>query len=107
MRHLLKQRVTISRPTIEPDAVGGQSRTYATLYEDLPASVQPVTTQWLALYGSKDIKISHLIFVADPVSLLADDRITYDGRTFVVTGVRNLVELSRVWEIACYEFLED
>lgn len=103
-RHLMKKRITVTRPSSTSDASAGISSTSTTLYSDIPASVQPVAADAKWMYHARDIMVSHQVYVDQELDLEADDVITYDGRTFIVTGIRDLIELGRVWEILCYEF---
>lgn len=103
--HLMFHRASIQRPTPTKGTSGGEIDFLADVYSDLPCCVQPASGTDLVFYNQRNIQVTHTIFTDRAVSVRNGDTITYNGRTFILKGVRNLIELDRVTALDCYEYL--
>lgn len=103
LANLMFNTVTVNRPTISKGTSGAQKNTYSAVYTALPASVQPVTANWLALYMAKHIEVSHSVFFNSNPTILIGDQIVFGTKTLEVKGVRDLISLSRVLAVDCLE----
>lgn len=99
--NLMKQLITVQRPTVSQDASLGQVPTYSNAYSNVRASVQPASGSVLFMYAQRNIKVTHSIFTETQVAIRVGDRL-YDGtNTYQVTGVANLISLGAVYRIDC------
>lgn len=105
MLQLLVKLVTVNRPTATKDSEGGISESYTAVYSDVPCSVQPAATKDIQLYAQRQVQITHTFFVAKAMTLKPGDRLAYNSRTFLFQGMRNLIELGRVYAIDALEDL--
>lgn len=105
LHNLMRHRIAISRPSITKGASGGQVKTLTTIYEDIPAFVQPVSGNAVVYYQQRDIEVTHEIYTNQSLTIQVGDRVVYGQRTFVIKDFRNLCEMDRVWIIGAQELL--
>lgn len=102
-------QVTIKRPTPGVDAVGGETiASEATLFDSIPACVQPVKAFHQYVYAQQNIKAEHAVYTDRSLSGIRNgDYLYFNSDRYVITGFRNVVHDGRVWEVLCYRYQGD
>jgi hypothetical protein len=101
---LLNKRVTLERPVITIDASSGSKReTWETVpgSDNIPASVQPVSSKVQQQYASRQIVITHQIFTGIDMHPKRGDRVRLVGlgTYYLVTGFFNQAGKNKVFMI--------
>lgn len=91
--------------TYNATIIPGDKPTYALLSASVPCFVQPASSKNAFSYYQRNIEVSHMVYFCANPSVGVEDYLLYGSRKLWVIGVRNAVELDRVWEIACNEDL--
>lgn len=104
-RHLMRNLVTVSRPTVSQDSSLGQVASYTNIYTNVPANIQPASGSAAFLYAQRNIKVTNTIWVDTLLTIKVGDRITSGTTTYIVVGFRNLIEMNRVWGFDCEVYL--
>ncbi len=105
MQAVYKALITLQSPAGTRDAVGERTTTWtnaATVWAD----VSPLSVRDLLAAGQTQSEVTHRIKIRHSASIAAIDsswRVLYGTRIFVISGVRNLAESSRVLELICHE----
>ena len=95
--------VAIERPTTVTDDLGGRTKTFAAVSEDVAAWVQPASTGTITQYAERDIEITHAVFFSEDPGVLLGDRIVQESRYLLVAGIKNAAEVGLLWRIDCRE----
>ncbi len=106
MQNLLFHKIDHYRPTYQRDATRVLGVDYGDpLYSSVRCCVQPATGKDTFFYLQQNIIISHTVYFNKSYGWQLDDLLQYGDRAFVITGVRNLIELNRCWAVDCYEYM--
>lgn len=97
----MNKTIDVKRPTYSQDASFGQSTTMTTVYDDVPASIQPASGTDLVMYAQRLLKITHSIFVDTAIVVKTGDIINDGTNSFTVVGFEDLIRLQRVYKIDC------
>ncbi|OFW99179.1 MAG: hypothetical protein A3E78_14215 [Alphaproteobacteria bacterium RIFCSPHIGHO2_12_FULL_63_12] len=84
---LMDRRAAITRRTATPDGKGGHTYSTATV-TNTPARVRPATAREAIRSDRPETVVSHVLYVGPAVDILPRDRVTIDGTTYEVVGVR-------------------
>ena len=105
MALLCNRTITLYRPTVTYDALGGEVRTMNVIFADVGARVLQVprgTTKDINMRLS--VEISHQIIVYQNIGAHVDDMIQIDdGRQMLVVAQSDEGGCERVWSIDCLE----
>lgn len=101
--NLMIDTVSVQRPTNTKDSSGAPVKSYATVYADVPANVQPITASWQIQYAQRKIDTSHTVAFVGVPAILNGDQIIFGTRTFLVVGIRNLAGRGVVTAVDCKE----
>lgn len=85
----MRDRVTISRVTTVADAGGGQAETWATLYANIPAKVQPVRGHEQETQGRVQTVRTILVTVQYGYDITILDKLVWDGVDWNITHAEN------------------
>lgn len=99
----LNNRVSVQRPTPSTDAIFGETDTYSVPYPNLPASVQPASANWKALYMARHIETTHTVYFDGTPTILNGDIILFGARKLMVVGVRDLAGRGQVLAVDARE----
>jgi hypothetical protein len=91
--NLCTKSATIERRTsaqATANNLGGDVPTWATVYADLPVSIQPAMGRTVREFARMSMQISHTAYTPTPVSLQTGDRLTCDGITYTVQSFRDM-----------------
>ena len=103
--NLLRQQVTVNRPTYGQDSSGGITSPTSAVYTNVAASVQPTTSAVQLMYGQRNLSVTHTIFVTQSVIIHNGDIIVYNSNNYKVQGVRDLISLARIKAIDCMLYM--
>ena len=81
---LQSQTMNVSRATATPDAIGGQTLTWATVYSGKACRLCPESARDRVLAGRDAMDVHYLCFYDADVNLQAKDRIVVSGVTYLV-----------------------
>lgn len=101
--NLLIHAVDVKRPTVTKDAMGGQSKTWTTVYSAVPCFVQPAIATDKTLYAQKEMVVTHAVYTASNPALRPQDVLWFGSRKFVVKAIRDACEMGLVQCIDCEE----
>lgn len=101
---LLNKKVTLERSVITLDSSAGSKREdwrSITGSENIPASIQPVSTLLKQEYASRQIIITHQIYTSVDLKPKRGDRIRLVNSTtyYVVTGFINVASRNKLFMI--------
>lgn len=105
MRQLLKQTISVTRPTSTQGDNFDITPGTTTVVSGVAASIQPATSSVQLFYAQRQLKITQTIFVAYPLSLLRGDRISDGTVTYVVVGWRDQAGRNKVQAIDVEEYV--
>lgn len=105
MRQLLKQTVSVLRPTTSQGNNFGVVSTNAAVFTGVAASVQPATTATEDFYAQRQLSVTFTVFVASPLALQRGDIVSDGTNSYQVIGWRNLAGRGQVTAIDCVEYL--
>ena len=98
----LRHRVALQQPSVETDAMGGESQTFVT-YATVWASIEPLRgTERLAVQQAQSDQ-THKIRMRYRKSLTTQHRILFDSRAFNINAVANTFERDRELLVDCTE----
>lgn len=109
MRPTYNKLIALQSPAGARDSVGERTTTWTTV-ETVWADISPLSVRDLIAAGQTQSEVSHRVKVRYSSSIGGIDaswRVLYGSRVFVIGGVRNLEEDSRVLELICSEGLRD
>lgn len=109
MRPTYNKLIALQSPAGARDSVGERTTTWTTV-ETVWADISPLSVRDLIAAGQTQSEVSHRVKVRYSSSIAGIDaswRVLYGSRVFVISGVRNLEEDSRVLELICSEGLRD
>ena len=99
---MLRHRITVQRPAETPDGAGGATQTWQDV-ATVRAFVKPISGGERLQAMRLESDVTTRIFARYGLDVDAEDRITYDGRLFVVKAVLNLEEANKWLEIYTVE----
>lgn len=106
MRQILKQLITVTRPTFAQGNNLGVGTGTTTVYSNVAASVQPASSSAMIFYAQRQLKITQTVFVAGDLAFQRGDRITdQNGVQYAVIGWRDLSGRKKVMAVDCEEFV--
>lgn len=96
---------TIDRKVETPDGQGGFTLDWSALYSDLECAVVPMSGNEVMEAQRLNYEATHNVYLrfGDALDIKSDDRIIFDGRTFIVRDPRNLAEAKAAWKIRVEE----
>ncbi len=100
--NLFPHRITLQAKSTANQS-GGQVVSYSPSYANIPALVRPASSTRMLLYHQRNIEISHTIATARPISASTGDIVVFGTRQFLITGLRNMLESGRWFEILARE----
>lgn len=97
--------VTVQRQVNTPDGAGGFVQAWNDLYTDLRAAVIPMSGDEVVDAQRLNYTATHNVYLYYPgaQNIKATDRITYDGRVFLVKDPRNIAEAGALLKVRCEE----
>ena len=95
--------VTLERPVISEDDLGGRDRAWSVISEDLSCWVQPATAATREEYAERGITITHRVYFGASPAICMGDRLLFGIRYMVVEGRFNTAETSDLWVADCRE----
>lgn len=98
----LRKRLAFQTRTRTEDGSGGFSASWATSMT-LWGSVEPKSARERFFADKTEHNITHKITVRARTDITSEMRITWNGRTFQIRGVRTLEERGRWTELLCEE----
>jgi len=102
----LRHRVTIQRPTITGDGMGGGARTWtdvATVW----ASIEPLRSGAFWQAQQTQAKTTHTIVIRYRPGITTDYRIAFGSRHFQIDAIQNPSESNRYLLLYCTELSTD
>lgn len=100
---LLNKTGNVQRYTTVDDGMGGQTKTWATIYRRVPIRVNALAAREIAiLQDAANVKADYKIFCR-PFDVREGDRFVVDGRTFEVKKVDNYDEMGHHLRVTCLE----
>lgn len=101
---LLNKKVTLERSVITLDSSAGSKRENwkpITGSENIPASIQPVSTLLRQEYASRQIIITHQIYTSVDLKPKRGDRLRLENTTtyYVITGFMNIASRGKLFMI--------
>lgn len=105
MQAVYKALITLQSPSGARDTVGERTTTWANAATAW-ADISPLSVRDLLAAGQTQSEVSHRIKIRHSAATALVDsswRVLYGTRIFVISGVRNLAESSRVLELICHE----
>jgi SPP1 family predicted phage head-tail adaptor len=104
-----EHRLTLDAPGAPvPDGAGGYLETFAPLDPaELWGMVEPMSQADLERVSGSTVEATatHLITLPFHPQVTVQTRVTYHGRTFLVQGIRNVLERNVTLELTCEEVL--
>lgn len=97
----LRERVTIQRATAVADTLGGQSVTWADVYEGIPAKVVPVRGGEAEVQGREMTMRSFVVIIRHGYTITTADRLVWGSVTMNVRRVENRDGMSRRLTLEC------
>ena len=104
---LLRHVVTFQTLQSVPDGDGGFTESWTDLPDPWPADVRPASIRDLERLTAGTIvaTATHVIECRYRRDVTVDARMTFDGRTFTITGVKNVDERGITLQLFAYERL--
>lgn len=105
----LDKQIILQSPSGTRDAIGERVTTWvdvATVW----AEISPLSVRDLLAAGQTQSEVTHRVRVRYESTIAAIDaswRVLFGVRVFVITGVRNINESNREFELLCSEGLRD
>jgi hypothetical protein len=103
LANLQPHTITVNRPTPTKGTSGAEKDTYSAVYSSLPCFVQPVSASWQILYSQRKIEVTHSVYFNQALTIKTGDQLAFGTRTFLVKGVRNLLERGLVTVVDAQE----
>jgi len=104
-----EHRLTLDAPSAPvPDGAGGYIETFTPLTPaEVWGSVEPMSQADLERVSGSTVEATatHLITLPFHPQVTVQSRVTYQGRTFLVQGIRNVFERNLTLELTCEEVL--
>lgn len=97
----MRDRITIQRPTTVPDDLGGQTVTWADLYESVPARVESVRAREPEILGRDVTARTFLITIRHGYDVTTTDRVSWGGLLLNIRSVENRDTMARRLTIEC------
>ena len=82
--NLINTTADIERATTTASNTGGQSKTWAAAYADVPFVKQVASGKTVEQYGKLQLEVTHVFYTETAVSVQAGDRINEDGVYYLV-----------------------
>ena len=101
--------IILQSPTGSRDAIGERVTTWTNV-ATVWAEISPLSVRDLLAAGQVQSEVTHRVRVRYESTIAAIDsswRVLYGARVFVITGVRNINESDREFELLCSEGLRD
>jgi hypothetical protein len=83
---LCNKLATFERKTVASDQWGGHAETFAAVYSGVSVSLQPADGKTRDTFLREGFTVSHMIYTATPLTLLAGDRAVVDSVYYIVQG---------------------
>jgi hypothetical protein len=78
---------TFERKTVAQDALKlGHNETFATAYADVAIALQPANGRTVEEFSRAGFQVSHMVYTATAMTILAGDRMIVDGAYYIVQG---------------------
>lgn len=102
--HLLNKKITLERAIVTIDSSAGSKREqWEPVHgsENIPASIQPISTLLRQEYASRQIIITHQIFTKVDMKPKRGDRLKLQDSSvyYVITGFKNVANRDKVYMI--------
>lgn len=98
----LHNRITFESASDAVSSYGDITKTWST-HASAWAYIRPVNSHDVYLAGAFNNKVTHKIVVRYDSTLTAAMRIKFGSRYFTITGIKNMEEEDRYWEIDAVE----
>ena len=93
-----KRTATLSRPTITADALGGQTRTFATV-STFRCTIQPARGKVVEEFAKRSMIVTHRAYTTTAVSVQTGDRLVSDGVNYLIHGWGKSADDGRLYHI--------
>lgn len=103
------RKIILQSPSGTRNAIGERVTTWTNV-ATVWAEISPLSVRDLLAAGQMQSEVSHRVRVRYGASIAAIDsswRVLYGTRVFVISGVRNINEAGREFELLCHEGLRD
>ncbi len=95
--------VDIEKPAETLDGVGARVSGFALYKQEVLCWVQDADTRTVTEFGSREIRVTHVVYFCSDPEVLEGYRLLFDARLFVVVGVSNAAGLNRLWKVVARE----
>mgnify|MGYP000126632411 CR=1 FL=1 len=103
------RKIILQSPSGTRNAIGERVTTWTNV-ATVWAEISPLSVRDLLAAGQMQSEVTHRVRVRYGASIAAIDsswRVLYGTRIFVISGVRNINEAGREFELLCHEGLRD
>lgn len=103
------RKIILQSPSGTRNAIGERVTTWTNV-ATVWAEISPLSVRDLLAAGQMQSEVTHRVRVRYGASIAAIDsswRVLYGTRVFVISGVRNINEAGREFELLCHEGLRD
>jgi head-tail adaptor len=95
----LEQRITIQRAVWRAAASGAPQAHWIDLQTDVPARIQPLAVAVEVRHAHRTARVTHHIFIAEPLSIDDQHRVVYEGSVYHVVGSETSQRIDRLMTI--------
>lgn len=87
IRALANTSATFERKTVTKDSLSlGHNESFATVYADVPISLQPADGRTVEEFARAGFRVSHMAYTETPMVLLSGDRMVVGSSYYIVMG---------------------
>ena len=102
-RALLDKTVTIKRETLTADSQGGSTRTWTTVYRNVPCRFQSLMGKETTINYDKQTTFANYNLYFERLDLQEGDRVYLDSRIFAVKLIKDWDEQHNMMTVAAVE----
>lgn len=100
--------LTLERLTSSRDAGGGVRHSWAQVGEEFKGQLEDASSKDQEIFAQRNIVVTHQVFVlqSDSATVQDGDRLSFEGRKFLVRGIRNRRAKGTIpafWNVMCEE----
>lgn len=85
----LYDQIDVETPAITYDAAGVATKTWGTLYSQIPSRLQPITADIADERGIRALRVTHNLIVDRVLSVTNEDRVLLNGTYYEIRGYHN------------------
>lgn len=99
----LRHRISIEAPTDTADGMGGQTRTWASVAENVPAAIWPTSANETIQAAQQTMTVTHRIRIRWRSGILSSYRVKFGERYFAIVSLITPNEVHRVIDMLVKE----